>query len=86
MDKATHKRAIQVLMYQNRMDNPNASIRYFDRVCVVGGKVYLFDYIARQAQKPGELIEEVYNEEAQQIYRDKPYWLTQFMNKIGLNK
>ena len=86
MDKATHKRAIQVLMYQNRMDNPNASIRYFDRVWVVGGKVYLFDYIARQAQKPGELIEEVYNEEAQQIYRDKPYWLTQFMNKIGLNK
>ena len=86
MDKATHKRAIQVLMYQNRMDNPNASIRYFDRVYVVGGKVYLFDYIARQAQKPGELIEEVYNEEAQQIYREKPYWLTQFMNKIGLNK
>lgn len=86
MDKATHKRAIQVLMYQNRMDNPNASIRYFDRVWVVGGKVYMFDYIAKQAQKPGELIEEVYNEEAQQIYRDKPYWLTQFMNKIGLNK
>ena len=86
MDKATHKRAIQVLMYQNRMDNPNASIRYFDRVWVVGGKVYLFDYIAKQAQKPGELIEEVYNEEAQQIYRDKPYWLTQFMNKLGLNK
>ena len=86
MDKATHKRAIQVLMYQNRMDNPNASIRYFDRVWVVGGRVYLFDYIAKQAQKPGELIEEVYNEEAQQIYRDKPYWLTQFMNKIGLNK
>ena len=86
MDKATHTRAIQVLMYQNRMDNPNASIRYFDRVWVVGGKVYLFDYIAKQAQKPGQLIEEVYNEEAQQIYRDKPYWLTQFMNKIGLNK
>lgn len=86
MDKATHKRAIQVLMYQNRMDNPNASIRYFDRVWVVGGKVYMFDYIAKQAQKPGELIEEVYNEEAQQTYRDKPYWLTQFMNKIGLNK
>ena len=86
MDKATHKRAIQVLMYQNRMDNPNASIRYFDRVWVVGGKVYLFDYIAKQAQKSGQLIEEVYNEEAQQIYREKPYWLTQFMNKIGLNK
>ena len=86
MDKATHKRAIQVLMYQNRMDNPNASIRYFDRVWVVGGKVYLFDYIAKQAQKPGELIEEVYDEEARQIYRVKPYWLTQFMNKIGLNK
>lgn len=86
MDKATHKRAIQVLMYQNRMDNPNASIRFFDRVWVVGGKVYLFDYIAKQARKPGELIEEVYNEEAQQIYRKKPEWLDQFMNKIGLNK
>ena len=86
MDKLTHKRAIQVLMYQNRMDNPNASIRYFDRVWVVGGKVYLFDYIAKQAQKPGQLIEEVYDEEARQIYRAKPYWLTQFMNRIGLNK
>lgn len=86
MDKATHKRAIQVLMYQNRMDNPNASIRYFDRVWVVGGKVYLFDYIAKQAQKPGEFIEEVYNEEAQQIYRDKPYWLDQFMKHIGTTK
>lgn len=86
MNKATHKRAIQVLMYQNRMDNTNASIRYFDRVWVVGGKVYLFDYIARQAQKPGQLIEEVYNEEAQQIYRKHPEWLDQFMNRIGLNK
>ena len=86
MDKATHKRAIQVLMYQNRMDNPNASIRYFDRVWVVGGKVYLFDYIAKQARNPGELIEEVYDEEARQIYREKPYLLTQFMNRIGLNK
>ena len=57
MDKATHKRAIQVLMYQNRMDNPNASIRYFDRVWVVGGKVYLFDYIAKQAQHLTTLIE-----------------------------
>lgn len=86
MDKATHKRAIQVLMYQNRMDNPNASTRYFDRVWVVGGKVYLFDYIAKQAQKPGQLIEEVYDEEARQIYREKPYWLKQFMNRIGLTK
>ena len=86
MDKATHKRAIQVLMYQNRMDNPNASIRYFDRVWVVGGKVYLFDYIARQAQKPGQLIEEVYDEEARQIYRDKPYWLTEFMKELGITK
>ena len=86
MDKATHKRAIQVLMYQNHMDTHNASIRYFDRVWVVGGRVYLFDYIAKQAQKPGQLIEEVYDEEARQIYRDKPYWLTQFMNRIGLNK
>lgn len=86
MDKATHKRAIQVLMYQNRMDNPNASIRFFDRVWVVGGKVYLFDYIAQQARKPGELIEEVYNEEAQQIYRKKPEWLDQFVKEKGLNK
>lgn len=86
MDKATHKRAIQVLMYQNRMDNANASIRYFDRVWVVGGKVYLFDYIAKQARKPGELIEEVYAEEAQQIYREKPQWLTQFMKHIGITK
>ena len=86
MDKTTHKRAIQVLMYQNRMDNPNASIRYFDRVWVVGGKVYLFDYIARQAQKPGQLIEEVYNEEARQIYRNHPERLDQFMKHIGTTK
>ena len=86
MDKATHKRAIQVLMYQNRMDNPNASIRYFDRVWVVGGKVYLFDYIARQAQKPGELIEEVYDEEARQIYRNNPEWLDQFTKELGITK
>lgn len=86
MDKATHKRAIQVLMYQNRMDNPNASIRYFDRVWVVGRKVYLFGYIARQAQKPGQLIEEVYDEEARQIYRENPQWLTEFMNELGIKK
>ena len=75
-----------MLMYQNRMDNANASIRYFDRVWVVGGKVYLFDYIAKQARKPSELIEEVYAEEAQQIYREKPHWLTQFTKHIGITK
>lgn len=83
MTNKTYMRALVSLMYQNYFDLPkkDATVHY-ECVYVVDDHIYFEEYVAKAAVTHGQMIEQVFIEEARQKFEEDPNLLTAYIQEL----